>query len=463
VPADFDEWHELGARGWNWEGVLPYFRRLENDADFDGPLHGNSGPVHIGRQPRSEWAPFDRALTDVMAGMRWSEINDMNARFDDGVGILPVSAAAGRRSSAGIAYLSEAVRRRPNLMIRTNTRASHLSFGEQGVDGVHVIRDDNTTETVHGREVIVSAGALQTPLLLKRSGIGPSDELRAIGIAPRIDLPGVGAHLQNHPMVAMMAFVRRGAHQSKRFRSAGATYLRWSSEMEGCQPADLSMWVRPEVSWHALGRRLAGLYPVLARPASFGSVRLGATSADDAARIEFNFLSDERDFLRMKQAFKLAARILLTERMGEVIRAPFVLSAPMGLLRYNVPNHANRVRTALASILVDMAPALGEALVGHLGKSSSIAQLIDDDAAVDHFIRTYTIGTGHVTGTCRMGAASDPWAVVDTEGRVLGIGGLRVADASVMPRVPSGNTQIPTIMVAEKIADAIKGKLSAGG
>ena len=455
VPADYAEWNELGARGWDWAGVLPFFRKLETDRDFAGPLHGATGPVQIGRQPRGEWAPFDRSLVTVMDRMTWDQIDDMNASFEDGVGWLPLTASPKARSSAGMAYLTPAVRARPNLSILTEVLTDRIMFEDGRAAGVAIVRAGGSPETIAAREVVVTAGALQSPILLKRSGIGAAEELSAIGIAPVADLPGVGENLQNHPMLIMMSLLRRGALQSKRHRSGGATYLRWSSGIEGCPPSDLSMWVRAEVSWHALGRRMAGLYPVLARPESRGRVRLGKDGADGAPRVEFNFLSDERDVARMTSAFRLAASIFAAPEMSGICGRPFVLKQPLGLLRYNLPTRGNAWRTALAASLVDGARPLGEALIARVAKSDDVLRFIDDDAEVEAFVRRYTIGAGHVAGTCRMGAAADRMAVVDPQGRVHGVPGLRVADASVMPRVPSGNTQIPTLMVAEKIADAI--------
>ena len=455
VPADYDEWQALGARDWDWEGVLPFFRKLETDRDFAGPMHGADGPVQVGRQPPAEWAPFDVALVKALRARDWPLVADMNGEFQDGVGVLPVSASASQRSSAGIAYLSAEVRRRPNLKVRVDTAVRRLIFKGPEVAGVSLLRGDGSSEEVRGGEVILAAGALHTPLLLLRSGVGPAGELSSLGVAVRADRPGVGLNLQNHPMVAMMGLVRRGARHPKRFRSAGATYLRWSSGLQGCAPSDLSMWVRPEISWHALGRRIAGLYPVLARPISRGSVRLNRKGADAAPRIEFNFLDDARDLQRMKSAFRLAAGLFTAAEMGRVVSDPFVLTQPMSLLRYNTPGRSNAWRTAMASVLVDGSPRLGAALIGRLGGAVPANKILADEAEFDGFIRRHTIGTGHVSGTCRMGEASDPTAVVGPDGRVHGVAGLRVSDASVMPRVPSGNTQIPTIMAAEKIAAAV--------
>ena len=457
VPADYDEWHALGATGWDWNGVVPFFRKLETDCDFSGALHGDSGPVDVMRQPRREWAPLDRALAAVMTRFGWRVVEDMNGDFGDGCGVLPLSASAKNgRSSAGIAYLSANTRARPNLTIEAETMVIRLIRQDRCVSGVIVRGRDGAERSISCREVVLAGGALQTPLLLLRSGIGAAEELRSIGIDPVLDLPGVGRNLQNHPLLMAACLLKGGKLQSKKWRSSGATYLRWSSGIAGCAPSDMSMWVRAEMSWHALGRRMGALYPVLARPESRGQVRLGKTSADEPPRIEFNFLSDERDLVRMMEAFRLAARIFAAPEMAEICDDAFVLTKGAGLMRYNVPSRQNAMRTALAATLVDLVRPLGRTLVDKVTGARPVRSVVATDEDLAAFVRANTVGAGHVTGTCRMGRADDRLAVVDPAGRVHGIGGLRIADTSIMPCVPSGNTHIPVIMTAEKIAAAMK-------
>ena len=200
---------------------------------------------------------------------------------------------------------------------------------------------------------------------------------------------------------------------------------------------------------------MAALYPVLARPESRGQVRLDPAGPDTAARIEFNFLSDERDLRRMIDAFRLAASILAAPEMDPLCDEAFILARPAGLMKYNVPSKQNALRGALAAGLLDFVRPLGKALIARVAQTRPIHTLVGDEAELAAWVRRATVGAGHVSGTCRIGLVSDPLAVVDPAGRVHGIAGLRVADASVMPCVPSGNTHIPTIMVAEKIAAGI--------
>lgn len=455
VPADYDEWHAAGATGWDWNGVLPYFRKLETDRDFDGSLHGSQGPVDIRRSPRNRWAPFDHALEAEMHRRGWQTVDDMNGAFGDGVGILPLSVSEIARASAGIAYLDKATRARSNLTVLSRSTVSRICFEEGRACGVALSRQDGSEQIFSGGEIFLAAGALRTPQILMQSGIGNAQELQAIGIKPLVDLPAVGRNLQNHPLMMVGALLRPGALQDKRFRSAGATYLRWSSGIDGCERSDMSMWVRAEVSWHALGRRMAALHPVLARPLSRGRVRLGPDNARQPARIEFNFFDDERDLVRMVQAFRLAVGILDAPQMRQVCEDAFILANPAALMKYNVPSRKNALSAALASGMLDLVRPLGRKLIQTVGKSKPARSLLGDEQQVAAYVRRATVGAGHVTSTCRMGSAEDRNSVVDSAGRVHGIGSLRIADASIMPFVPSGNTHIPTIMVAEKIAASI--------
>ena len=224
TPHDYDEWAALGADGWNWANVLPYFIGLESDRDFSGPLHGKNGPIQIQRQARNEWAPMERAVSQVMSRLGWPFVNDMNGDFRDGCGSLPLSVSAHGRSSAGIAYLSSAVRSRPNLAVYANTTVSRIQFENNRATGALLRRADGSEHAVRANEVVVTAGALQTPLLLMRSGIGFADDLRSLGIDTIADLPGVGQNLQNHPLLMIACFLKHGSRQKASRRSSGATF-----------------------------------------------------------------------------------------------------------------------------------------------------------------------------------------------------------------------------------------------
>jgi 5-(hydroxymethyl)furfural/furfural oxidase len=452
TPNDFDGWAEAGADGWAWRDVLPFFVKLENDRDFDGPLHGRAGPVEIRRQPRNEWSPMAEAVYQALLRKGWHAVSDMNADFRDGCGVLPLSMFEHSRASAGICYLTAEVRARPNLHIMTDTTVERLLFEGSRAVGVMARRADGSALRLEAREVILAAGALQTPFLMLRSGIGPGAELQSRGVAVLKDAPGVGNNLQNHPLLLIACFLKRGGRESPGWKPAGSTYMRWSTGLAGCEPSDMSMYVRSYVTWHALGRRMASLCPVLGRPASRGQVRLSKDGPDALPCIEFNLLSDPRDVKRMVDAFRLAGELFDATELRPICEEAFVLTKPAGLMRFNRLSAVNALRGALAAAVADTAPGYAAKALERMAGTRPVKELLADEAALAAFVRSSTAGAGHMSGTCRMGAAGDPLAVTDNCGRVRGVDALRVADASIMPNVPSGNTHIPVVMVAEKIA-----------
>lgn len=456
MPGDYDEWREAGAAGWGWQDVLPWFRKLEADADFRGPMHGHDGPVPIRRETSAQWQPFARAVAQASHAAGFAQIDDMNAQFGDGHCSLPISRYESSRASAGLCYLDAATRRRDNLEILQCAEATELLFDETRVTGAVVRRNDGTLMRVHAHETIVTAGALRTPALLLRSGIGCGDALQSMNIAVRAHRPGVGRNLQNHPILYTTALLRPDGRDTPGWRPAGSTFIRASSKLDGCTDGDLGLYIRSYVSWHALGRRLASLSPVLMRPLSRGTVRLDATQPVGATRIEFGFASDERDIERLVQGFELACATFDAPAVAQLCHQPFVLEDAARLMRFNEISRFNGWRAAAAAAWMDVDPRGGMRVLRRFAKLTPLDDLRRDPAALRDYIRRSVTGTGHVCGTCTMGRADDPLAVTDPTGGVYGVEGLRIADASVMPRVPSGNTHIPTIMVAEKLAAAIE-------
>ncbi|WP_118180446.1 GMC family oxidoreductase [Paraburkholderia phosphatilytica] len=463
MPGDYDEWRDAGAAGWGWDDVLPWFRRLETDVDFSGPMHGRSGPVPIRRETQAEWQPLARAVATAAYDAGFPQIDDMNAQFGDGHCSLPISRYESSRASAGLCYLDAATRQRDNLTILQCAQAQRLLFDGNRVTGAIARRDDGSTVELHARETIVTAGALRTPALLLRSGIGPGDALHRLRILVRANLPGVGRNLQNHPILYTTALLRPDGRDTPGWRPAGSTFIRWSSKRDGCPDGDLGLYIRSYVSWHALGRRLASLSPVLMRPLARGTVSLDPERPNEATRIEFGFASDEADIERLVQGFEFACRMFDAPAVAKLCHEPFVLEDAARLMRFNQISRFNGLRAAMAATWMDVDPRGGMGVLRRFAKLTPLDELRRDPDALRAYIRASVTGTGHVCGTCVMGRADDPLAVTDTAGAVHGVDGLRVADASVMPRVPSGNTHIPTIMVAEKLADAIeKTNLCAG-
>lgn len=462
-PEVYDQWAAMGAAGWDWLGVLPYFRRLEHDMDFGGDLHGNAGPLPIRRQPVAEWPPLALAFRQAARSEGYGDVADMNGDARDGLCVLPVSRQADARASAGLCYLDAATRARPNLTVLADTSAQTLLFAADAGDAPRVVGaaltlNDGSRREIRAREVVLAAGALKTPELLMSSGIGPPDVLAAAGVRVRRALRGVGRNLQNHPMLFLVSFLERRHTARFAMRPAGVNYLRWSSGLEGYPAGDMGMSVRDWLSWHALGRRMGAVAPTVAMPASRGRVELVAGATAPAARVEFRLLDDARDLTRMMAGVRLAAR--LYRNMRSVAGEAHVLAgvANIGrLIRYNEPTAINAWRARAAALLLDVAPGLGRRRIAAAGSMLPIGAILGSDEAIARFALDSVSGAGHLCGTCRIGAAGDRDAVVDAAGRVHGVAGLRVADASVMPVIPSGGTHVPTIMVAEKMADHLRG------
>jgi 5-(hydroxymethyl)furfural/furfural oxidase len=386
----------------------------------------------------------------------WPLIEDMNTDFRDGETVVPISRYADSRASAGICYLSAEIRRRPNLTVTANVHIQRVLFDGRRAIGVTGVRKDGSPFEAHGREIILAAGALRSPELLLRSGVGPAADLRASDIEVIADRAGVGKRLQNHPMVVILAFLKRGALEARGWRPAGTNYLRWSTGIPGAPQSDMCMYIRSYMTWHALGRRLAGLSPSLARPFSSGRVYLDASSPRRALKVEFNFFDDPRDLQRMMDGVRLAVELFETPEVGGICGPPVILTNPGAIMRYNRLSRMNALRGLLAAAALDIAPARTERAVRTLSGMRSARAIADSESDLKDYLRRSVIGSGHPTGTCRMGRESDPEAVTAADGRVYGVEGLRVADASIMPFVPSCNTHIPVVMGAEKIADALR-------
>lgn len=463
TPDDYNGWADMGVEGWGWQDVLPYFRKLENDTDFgqaeNGGLHGHDGPVPIRRLPQAEWPPLIHAFKDYCRDHQIADIADFNGDFRDGFGVLPTSKFPDKRASSAICYLDAATRQRPNLRIVTNAAVRRLEFdGNEGLPKVTGVTAEinGQLETFTANEVIVSAGALHSPTMLLRAGIGPAADLQGLGIPVAADLPGVGGNLQNHQIVFLVAHMRRAASHRDRQRLHTMATLRFSSGIADCPPSDMYISMVGVTGWHALGRRISSLTPALLRPASRGRVSLRSADAQTRPLIEFDFQSDDRDRVRLIGAVRRAAEMLLAPDVRKLWHQAYPVIRARQMRTLNEVNTYNTVRATALAKLLDMVPAAGRPILGALSDPGlDIAALIADEDRLNDFVTGSVSGMAHHVGTCRMGADDDPMAVVDKNARVRGVAGLRVVDASIMPVIPRGNTNIPTIMVAEKIAAAI--------
>ena len=455
TPDDYEEWQALGAEGWGWQDVLPYFRKLENDTEFGGDLHGAEGPVPIRRLPEAAWPPLMKALFAHSAAHQVARIDDFNGDFREGFGPLPTSKFEDKRASTAICYLDAATRARPNLMLITDAMVRQIVFDGRRVTGVAVEIDGQLQELAAG-EIIVSAGALQSPVMLLRAGIGPADEVAASDVRVIADRPGVGRNLQNHQIMMLAIHLNKGSVPPADQRSHTVGAWRYSSNIADCPPSDMYTGFVGRTGWHVLGRRVSALTPVLLKPFSRGRVALNPRDPDGPADISFDFDSDARDRLRLAVAVRHAAEMLVSPLVRNTWRSAVPVGNTRQLRAFNDINWRNSVRARVISAVLDLVPALSRPVMGTMSvPGMDVAKLLQDDAAIEEFARTCVTGMAHHAGTCRMGASSDPLSVTDPQGRVHGVEGLRVVDASLMPWVPRGNTNIPTIMIAEKISAGI--------
>jgi 5-(hydroxymethyl)furfural/furfural oxidase len=453
TPDDYAEWEAHGAAGWGWNDVLPYYRRLEHDFDFGGEQHGKDGPVPIRRTPPEDWAPLSKAVSAYAQERQIPFLADMNTDFRDGYGAVPMSNWPDKRASAAICYLDAAVRARGNLTIINGATVTGFVFDGRRVTGV-TARIGGEQRQFNAREVILSAGGVHSPTFLLRSGIGPAAALRDLGIEVRADLPGVGENLSNHAIVFVGLLQKREARQAESLRPHPMSAFRYSSGLPGAPPTDMYINVQCKTSWSPLGFQVANLAPTLLKPMARGRVSL--TAPDAPPCVEFNFTGHDLDLKRFMQGFRRAVDVLAHEQVRAMSGVTFPVKFTDRLRRLNRITPANRIKSAVIAALIDLVPPLAGPIFSTLAdRRVDLATLVKDDDALAAHIRENVAGTFHPVGTCRMGQANDREAVVDTAGRVRGIAGLRVVDASIMPTVPRGNTNIPTIMVAEKISAAM--------
>jgi choline dehydrogenase-like flavoprotein len=391
-PLDFDGWARHGLDGWTFDDVLPAFRRLEADAEFGAePWHGDDGPLPITRYPALPRAPVHEAVVEALGSAGFERIHDVNRPGAIGVGPMPMSSSDGRRVSAADAFLP--VRGRPaKLSIRTEAMVADVVISADRAVGVRLLGG----ALIAGDEIVLCGGVYGSPALLLRSGIGPAEDLRSLGIPVRIDLPGVGANLSDHPSVELVlgwsgqATASPLLHSIASWRSAGTP---------DDAPPDLLFWIGdpqgdpPSTSIECL----------LMRPRSRGAVRLRTPDPADPPRITLAGFGDAADQARLGEAYGRAIEV--------AARPEIRRQAPGSLPR------APRGPAALRKFVVDNA---------------------------------YHIP--HAVGTCAMGASPAQGAVVDAAGRVHGVRGLRVVDASVIPDPSSGFPNLVTMMIADRIA-----------
>jgi choline dehydrogenase-like flavoprotein len=434
--ADYDDWAAEGNPGWSYDEVLPWFRQAEHNERGADEFHGTGGPLNVMdlRSPN----PLIDAFVEAGRQAGYPLNRDFNGADQEGIGAYQVTHRNGERCSAATAYVTPNLARR-NLHVLTGTQATRLLFVGQRAVGVEVLRNGQTEQLLAEREVLLAAGALQSPQLLLLSGIGPSSELLRHGIGVVQDLPGVGRNLHDHVDVVQVVDAPKLADSFGLSLSAIPKLIRaigeWRQLRSGMLTtnfAEAGGFVRssidekiPDLQFHFVvgklidhGRKTVfghgySCHVCLLRPKSRGSVTLASRDPLAAPRIDPNFLADRDDVDRLVRGFRLMR----------------------GLLQQ---------------------PAL--ARLG--GRELAMSASARTDAEIEQFIRDHADTIYHPVGTCRMG--SGQMDVVDAQLRVHGIDGLRVVDASIMPRIVGGNTNAPTIMLAEKAAAMIAAARQAG-
>lgn len=430
---DYDNWAGMGCTGWSYDDVLPYFRKAESNERGADAFHGGGGPLFVSNQRGPN--PTSEAFVEATGELQLRRNDDFNGEAQEGFGLYQVTQRDGERWSAARAYV-EPIREQGNIDIRTNTLVEKLVIEEGRVTGVQ-IRQGKTSQTLWARKgVILSAGAFNSPQILMLSGIGPAKHLKEHGIEVVLDKPAVGTNLQDHidyvsgwetqsdvPIGGTLKGTLKMAaavieHRRKRTGRMTTPYAEGGGFWTVTPGAPA-----PDVQWHFVpailedhGREQVkahgfSLHACVLRPESHGTVKLGSSDAADAPVIDPNFLDDDRDIAVMREGVRLSHRIA-------------------------------------------DAPALQE-----YGPTDRHPIDLNDDDALDHLIRERSDSVYHPVGTCRMGVDED--AVVDPTLKLKGLDGLWIADASIMPKLVSGNTNAPSIMIGERCADFIKASEAA--
>ncbi|MFO1090067.1 MAG: GMC family oxidoreductase N-terminal domain-containing protein [Hyphomicrobiales bacterium] len=454
TPDDYAEWVAMGARDWSWEHVLESYRRIERDLDFDGPMHGKSGALPIRRIGKDVWPGFTKAAAVAFAAAGYPELHDQNGEFGDGYFPVAISNIYDRRVSSATAFLDNATRRRPNLTILADTELKGLV-----VDGARVVGGDvlhkGSVRRITARETIVCAGGIHSPAILLRAGIGPAAQLRSRGVAVVADRPGVGANLMEHPTISISCHIAPEARLPKSLRRHIHLALRWTSSVKDCAPQDMYMVTVTKTGWHPVGECIGSLMTWVNKPFSRGRVTLAEKPAAEP-RVEFELLSDKRDVDRLKEGMRLIAGLYEKPSLRAVARDPFPTSYSERLRDLGVVSTKNLIATSILAKLLDGPASLRKTLIEKLVvEGDTLEALMGSDDLLEQFVRTKAHGVWHASGTCRMGDADDRDAVTTSSGKVIGVEGLRVVDASIMPTIPRANTNLPTIMIGDRISDLI--------
>lgn len=422
-------------------------------------MHGGDGPLPIRRIREPDWPGFARAARHAMLADGFSELDDHNAEFDDGlfpmaINNRPTGGRDGQRVSTAVAYLDAPTRARKNLDIWPHCQVEKINFDRQLATGVTLRRGGERVK-VEARETILSCGAFHSPAMLMRSGVGPGHHLHEHGIDVVADRRGVGQGLQDHPTVTLVAHTKSAWRMPATMRRHIHLGLRYSSGHADCPAGDMFALANNRGGWHPLGKLLSGFVICVNKPFSEGEVTLQSPHPDMEPTVNFNQFADQRDLDRLVDAMRLAYRLMSTETLQNGVLGCFPSTFSEKARDLAVVSTSNWLKTKAAALLLDFPATRNLMMDRFISPGIEIGRLMGDDIALTEWVRDHAGGSWHASCTCRIGRPDDPKAVADQSCRVIGVDGLSVVDASVMPSVVSANTNLTTIMVAEKAADAI--------
>ncbi|MCY4527445.1 MAG: GMC family oxidoreductase N-terminal domain-containing protein [Chloroflexi bacterium] len=413
MPEDFDRWAEWGNFEWSYEKMLPYMRKLETDQDFSDEFHGSDGPITCRRYQPHEWDPQQGAFYQACRDAGFPDCPDHNRPNSTGVGPLAFNIASRMRVSTAMAYLDPA-RNRIGLTVRPNCLVQGIIFQGRRAVGLRAI-DSQGEFSVYGEEIVLSTGAIGSPHILALSGIGPGDRLRALDIPVVQDLPGVGRNLRDHPDVPLAWRTREGFPFNVDQVTTGTVTLRFTASGSPFEN-DLVIYMGNYSAASPLRGRDhrepvgVGVSLCLYLALSQGELQVRSKDPGQPPYLDFNLLDDPLDRSRLREAIRVCADLFKHEAFDRIVDE-------------------------------------------RLAPSDDI---LHSDDALDSWMKRAVITAHHVSSTCKMAPASDPLAVVDQYGRVYGVDGLRVVDASIMPDTVRANLNLTVIAMAERAADLIR-------
>ncbi len=412
VPEDYDNWASWGNEEWGFQDCLPYFRKLETDTTYSDDFHGTDGPIICHRFQPETWQDVSKAFYQACLDYGFEDCPDHNDPDSTGVGPLPLNNPNGIRWSTNLGYLSLS-RHRLNLTIRANCTVHRIEFEGNRATGV-VVESGGEVFTAQGEEIILSAGAVGSPQILMLSGVGPAEHLNEVGVPVVKDIPGVGQNLRDHPLVYVTWLVKP-EHEFDLYgprMQFGLRYTATGSDLRNDMIVYMNTFATERVNRGGDRMNPIGIRMIVALDLEVGSGELKLNSADpsDQPNLDYNYFTEEFDRERMREAVRICSGLGEHEAWSDIIQE-----------RIEPPD-----------------------------------EVMESDDDLDEWMAREVTTGHHISCTAKMGPADDPMAVVDQHGRVHGLEGLRVIDASIMPDCVRANINVSTMMIGEKMADFIK-------